>query len=79
MFYPITMLTSRTPEQGAQTSLFLCYEEYSKLISGGYYIDSKISKIGKMAKDEELEKALMEKTNLEICKKIPNFHFLPLS
>ena len=63
IFFPLMKFIFKTPEDGAQTQLNLCYIPFNELVSGAYYSDCKISKIKKDVND--MDKA-MESMNLTI-------------
>ena len=47
IFFPLMKFIFKTPEDGAQTQLNLCYIPFNEFVSGAYYSDCKISKIKK--------------------------------
>ena len=63
IFFPLMKFIFKTPEDGAQTQLNLCYIPFNEFVSGAYYSDCKISKIKKDVND--MDKA-MESMNLTI-------------
>ena len=57
---------SKTEYDGAQTQLHLCYEDLSKLISGGYYGDCSLKTLSNSSKNKILRDFLMSETIKEI-------------
>ncbi len=58
-FYTIFQIFSKTCEIGAQTTLYLCYEEHNKLENGSYYVSCARRNLSSFAKDENLRKELI--------------------
>ena len=58
---------------GVQTTLHVCYLEYAGLVNGGYYSNCKVSKMSRLACDENLRKRFMDyslnllKKRLDLC------------
>lgn len=52
---PFVWLFLKTNESGAQTSLYLCYEDFNNIASGGYYKDCKLNKEANHAKYSNTE------------------------
>jgi NAD(P)-dependent dehydrogenase (short-subunit alcohol dehydrogenase family) len=52
----------KTPQEGAQPSIYLCVSEEVEGISGNYYADCKLEKSSKLAEDMELARGLWEKS-----------------
>ncbi len=71
IFLPLTKFIFKTPEDGAQTQLHLCYLPFNELISGGYYSDCKIKKTDDFVNDTERIMESMKLTINEIKKRIP--------
>lgn len=63
IFYPIIYFMTKTNNDGAQTTLHLCYEDKKKLISGAFYSDCNVNKLIWVDKDHELRDFLMNETN----------------
>ena len=68
---PIAKLMFKTPIDGAQTQLNLCYLPFSEFVSGAYYSDCHVTKIKDFANDMNKVRSCMELTIEEIKKKIP--------
>jgi len=60
----------KTPQEGAQPSIYLCVSEDVEGISGNYYADCKLEKSSKLAEDMELARGLWEKS-VELVKLAP--------
>jgi len=60
--YPIIRYFLKTEFDGAQTQLHLCYEDVSKLESGSYYVDCKLTQTSKASHNKELRDFLMDET-----------------
>ena len=71
MFIPIIKYFFKTPEDGAQTQLNLCYIPFNEFISGGYYADSRIKNVRGYANDMNKVMESMKLTIEEIKKRIP--------
>ena len=71
MFIPIIKYFFKTPEDGAQTQLTLCYIPFNEFISGGYYSDCKIRNIRAYANDMNKVMECMKLTIEEIKKRFP--------
>lgn len=59
---PLWIFFSKTPEEGAQTQLYLSYLPFNEILSGSYYVDCKVSPVSEKAKDENLQKEIMKWT-----------------
>jgi len=53
LIYPLLWYVTKTNWMGAQTTLQLCYEDYSTLIDGGYYKNCGRSESSDISKDEK--------------------------
>ena len=62
IFYPLIFMFFKTPIDGAQTQLFLCYSNTNELKQGGYYEDCKLGRLFENAKIKEIKDYLMEET-----------------
>lgn len=69
IYYIITKLLApaityfmKNPNDGAQTTLHLCYSKLNDLKNGGYYQDCSLGKLSKTAKDESIRDYLMTET-----------------
>ena len=71
MFIPIIKYFFKTPEDGAQTQLNLCYIPFNEFISGGYYSDCRIRNIRAYANDMNKVMESMKLTIEEIKKRFP--------
>ena len=71
MFIPIIKYFFKTPEDGAQTQLNLCYIPFNEFISGGYYSDCRIRNIRAYANDMNKVMECMTLTIEEIKKRFP--------
>ena len=60
----------KTPKDGAQTQLNLCYLPFNEFVSGGYYSDFKVTKTKEFANDYNKIKSCMDLTIQEIKNKI---------
>ena len=70
LFTPLIKFMFKTPVDGAQTQLNLCYLPFSEFISGAYYSDCKVTKTKKFANDLNKINECMELTIQEIKKRI---------
>ena len=61
----------KTPVDGAQTQLNLCYIPFSEFVSGGYYSDCKITKVASFANDMDKCMDCMKLTINEIKNRFP--------
>ena len=61
----------KTPVDGAQTQLNLCYIPFNEFVSGGYYSDCKITKVASFANDMEKCMECMKLTINEIKNRFP--------
>ena len=61
----------KTPADGAQTQLNLCYMPFNEFVSGGYYSDCKIKNIKNYANDMDKVMESMKLTIKEIKKRFP--------
>ena len=73
MIYPLLILCLKNVEEGAQTQLYLCYLENSKIASGKYYSDCKLGSVSSKAKDKELAKFVFNETIAQITKRLPEY------
>ena len=69
---PLFKFLFKTPADGAQTQLNLCYLPFNEFVSGAYYSDCKITKTTNIANDLNKIKNCMELTIQEIKKRIPD-------
>ena len=69
MLVPLVKFFFKTPEDGAQTQLNLCYIPFNEFISGGYYSDCRIKNIGAYANDMNKVMECMKLTIEEIKKR----------
>jgi len=53
LFYPLIWYSSKTIQKGAQTTLYLCYEDFEKIQNGEYYADCKRTELKQHAKSLE--------------------------
>lgn len=53
LIYPLSLVFFKTPEVGAQTALHLCYLDREELVSGGYYQNLALRKVGHNAANDE--------------------------
>jgi len=53
LFYPITWFLFKSIEKGAQTTLYLVYEDKNNLKSGGYYQDCSLGRVAKFADEKQ--------------------------
>lgn len=67
--YKFLRLFFKTPEEGAQTSLYLATSEEVEGVSGKYYMDSKPALIKGLGKDKKLAQRVYEKTEEMIIQK----------
>ena len=70
IFFPFLKYMLKTPEDGAQTQLNLCYLPFNEFVSGAYYSDCKVTKTKDFANDSNKIKECMELTIQEIKNKI---------
>ena len=59
----------KTPEEGAQTSLYVATSKEVEGVSGKYFIDCKPVEVKEIAKNKELARKLYEKTDELVAKK----------
>ena len=69
---PLVKFLFKTPVDGAQTQLNLCYLPFNEFVSGAYYSDCKVTKTISIANDFNKIKSCMELTIQEIKKRIPD-------
>ncbi|EFC39998.1 predicted protein [Naegleria gruberi] len=67
IFAPISWYFTKSPEQGAQTSIYTAIEDKKKLKSGNYYADC-IEKIGNNFEDDIKLQDQLWQTSLDLCK-----------
>lgn len=60
---PLMLYFFKTEEVGAQTTIHLAYMDYKDLVSGGYYADCKLKKVGKSANNKAYERKIWEVTH----------------
>ena len=72
VFIPIMKYFFKTPIDGAQTQLNLCYIPFNEFISGGYYSDCKVRNIRYYANDMNKAMECMKLTIEEIKKRFPD-------
>lgn len=60
IIYPFTWLFFKTPRQGAQTTLYLCYLKDEEFKNGGYYSDCKLSSSSKTGLNVESRDAYLK-------------------
>ena len=72
IFTPLIKFMFKTPVDGAQTQLNLCYLPSKEFISGAYYSDCEVTKTKKFANDFDKINECMELTIQEIKKRIPD-------
>ena len=75
---PIIKFFFKTPVDGAQTQMYLCYLPFNELISGGYYSDCAITKTKEFANDINKINLCMDLTINEIKKRIPETHIFDI-
>ena len=68
---PLLKFMSKTPIDGAQTQLNLCYLPFNEFVSGAYYSDCHVTKTKDFANDINKIRTCMELTIQEIKKKMP--------
>ena len=71
LFIPLIKYCSKTPIDGAQTQLNLCYIPFNEFISGGYYADCRIKNVRGYANDMNKVMKCMKLTIEEIRKRFP--------
>ena len=71
IFSPLMKFLFKTPVDGAQTQLNLCYIPFNEFVSGAYYSDCKITKVKEDVNDMKKVMASMKLTINEIKKRIP--------
>lgn len=59
---PLISFFMKNPNDGAQTTLHLCYSSLKDLKNGAYYRDCSLGKLSKTAKNESIKDYLMEET-----------------
>ena len=70
ILFPFLKFMLKTPKDGAQTQLNLCYLPFNEFVSGGYYSDCKVTKTKEFANDYNKIKSCMDLTIQEIKNKI---------
>lgn len=58
LILPLLSLVFRTPEQGAQTSIFLCSEPHIDAPNGTYFVDERPATVSDLARDSEVARRL---------------------
>jgi len=58
LILPLLSLFFRTPEQGAQTSIFLCSEPHIDAPNGTYFVDERPATVSDLARDSEVARRL---------------------
>jgi len=71
LFIPLIKYCFKTPIDGAQTQLNLCYIPFNEFISGAYYADCRIKNVGGYASDMNKVMECMKLTIEEIRKRFP--------
>lgn len=71
LIYPIIKFILKTPKDGAQTQLNLCYLPFNEFVSGAYYSECKVTPTKNFASDINKIKVCMDLTIQEIKKIIP--------
>ena len=66
ILFPLLKFTFKTPKDGAQTQLNLCYIPFNEFVSGAYYSDCKVTKTKDIANDSNKIKECMELTMEQI-------------
>ena len=69
IFSPLMKFLFKTPVDGAQTQLNLCYIPFNEFVSGAYYSDCKITKVKEDVNDMKKVMASMKLTINEIKKR----------
>ena len=72
IFTPLFKFLAKTPVDGAQTQLDLCYIPFNEFVSGAYYADCKVTKTKEFANDFNKINSCMKLTMEEIKKKMPD-------
>ena len=72
IMHPIIKLMIKTPLDGAQTQLNLCYLPFNELVSGALYADCKVKKTKEFANDIKKIKTCMKLTVQQIKKILPD-------
>ena len=72
LFTPIVKFMFKTPKDGAQTQLNLCYLPFNEFCSGAYYSGCAITNTKQFANDLNKIKDCMDLTIQEIKKRIPD-------
>lgn len=62
VLYPLVWLITKSPSQGAQTTLYCVLQDKSKLKNGGYYADCALSEKGEFANDPLNQKKLWRRS-----------------
>jgi len=57
---PLFWYCTKTPDMGAQTTLYLCYEFHDKLKNKGYYLDCKERKKCNLIEDEDIQNEMIK-------------------
>ena len=71
-FTPLLKFICKTPVDGAQTQLNLCYIPFNEFVSGAYYADCKVTNTKDFANNSNKINSSMKLTVEEIKKKIPD-------
>ena len=66
ILFPFLKYLLKTPKDGAQTQLNLCYIPFNEFVSGAYYSDCKVTKTKEFANDSNKIKECMELTMEQI-------------
>lgn len=70
---PIFTFFTKTPIEGSQTHMHVCYSSYEELISGGYYSDCEVTPISATARNTDIRKAVIDWSLAELKKAVPSF------
>ncbi len=77
LLYPVIWYISKTARCGAQTTLYLCYEDFEKIHNGQYYDDCKRKEYREICKNLEMSNEFIKWSYMVLDKSIDKKFELP--